>query len=236
MKRRIRVAHLSDLHVCHNLTTLANLFWDFVRLSGPPLSVRAALQRILDDPLRRDQLTRLLFRQKDAPEKLSPFKLLAWGVVSMPVAIYLIKQVLNFKRAFYISMDFPDRREVLLRHLEEQHVDHVVVSGDLSNAAHPRELGIAREFLDRLGGRERVSVIPGNHDVSMHNTVLSGISSVEEKLEDFLGSFRDYIPDQFPDPIAMEKTTLFPYLRLIDQSIALIGLDSTTYHPVLNVR
>lgn len=45
--------------------------------------------------------------------------------------------------------------------------DVVAVSGDLTQRARTREFREAREFLDRLPGR--VVVVPGNHDVPMHN-------------------------------------------------------------------
>ncbi len=46
-----------------------------------------------------------------------------------------------------------------------QEVDHVVVTGDLTNLSLESEFSRARELLSRLGGPDRLSVIPGNHDV-----------------------------------------------------------------------
>jgi len=44
-------------------------------------------------------------------------------------------------------------------------VDHVVVTGDLTNLSLESELAAAREVLAPLGDHTRLSVIPGNHDV-----------------------------------------------------------------------
>lgn len=55
--------------------------------------------------------------------------------------------------------------EAAVRGLVARPVDHVVITGDLTNLALESELARARELLAPLGGYARVSVIPGNHDV-----------------------------------------------------------------------
>lgn len=42
--------------------------------------------------------------------------------------------------------------------------DHIVVTGDLVNIALPAEIARAAEWLRSLGGPDKVSVVPGNHD------------------------------------------------------------------------
>lgn len=56
--------------------------------------------------------------------------------------------------------------DMLCQDLNRVPLDHIVVTGDLSNLSLPEELRRARQSLDtlRLGPRE-VTVIPGNHDV-----------------------------------------------------------------------
>ncbi len=46
--------------------------------------------------------------------------------------------------------------------------DHIAVGGDLTNLALPREFLNALAWLNSLGGPERVSVVPGNHDAYLH--------------------------------------------------------------------
>lgn len=59
------------------------------------------------------------------------------------------------------------RREVLLA-LSSDHravaPDHTAVVGDLTNIALPLEFPPALEWLESLGGPDRISVVPGNHD------------------------------------------------------------------------
>ncbi len=50
--------------------------------------------------------------------------------------------------------------------LNQQVVDEVIVSGDLTNLSLPPEFALARTILDRLQlGPTHVTVVPGNHDV-----------------------------------------------------------------------
>ncbi len=48
--------------------------------------------------------------------------------------------------------------------VREAGVDHVVVTGDLTNLALPSEFALAVQVLRPLGGADRLTVIPGNHD------------------------------------------------------------------------
>lgn len=57
------------------------------------------------------------------------------------------------------------RIAALLAHVESQHVDHALCTGDLTGVATERELERAAElFGDRLREPARYTVIPGNHD------------------------------------------------------------------------
>ena len=60
------------------------------------------------------------------------------------------------------------RREVLDRivaDMAEQRPDHIAVTGDLANIGLPQEHIEALAWLKGLGAPERVTVVPGNHDI-----------------------------------------------------------------------
>ena len=60
------------------------------------------------------------------------------------------------------------RRDVLDRivaDMSAQQPDHIVVTGDLANIGLPQEHVNALAWLKALGPPERVSVVPGNHDI-----------------------------------------------------------------------
>ncbi len=44
-------------------------------------------------------------------------------------------------------------------------VDHLVVTGDLTFSAEPREFERAAELLRPFADARKLSVVPGNHDV-----------------------------------------------------------------------
>src|SRR3954447_1146704 len=65
------------------------------------------------------------------------------------------------------------RREVLdalVADLLAQRPDHIAVTGDLVNIALEAEFAPARTWLQSVGRREHVTVVPGNHDAYVRAT------------------------------------------------------------------
>jgi 3',5'-cyclic AMP phosphodiesterase CpdA len=79
----------------------------------------------------------------------------------------------NLKRALGYANWVRKRRHAHLRHvvdllvadIEAQAPDHIAVGGDLCNIGLPQEHIDALRWLEELGPPERVSVVPGNHDI-----------------------------------------------------------------------
>src|SRR5688572_29187530 len=70
---------------------------------------------------------------------------------------------LRFRRK---SVHKPFAVEASLREIRKLEVDHVVITGDVSNLALEREFELVRTVLDRELGMspDQVSLVPGNHD------------------------------------------------------------------------
>lgn len=83
--------------------------------------------------------------------------------------------------------------------------DAVVVSGDLTQRATPRQFEQARAFLTRLPCRRQL-VVPGNHDVPLFNLLLR-VFSPRARFDHYL--------------------TRDPFPTLIDRDLAIVGLDTT---------
>ncbi len=66
--------------------------------------------------------------------------------------------------------------------------DHICITGDLVNIALPGEIERARNWLGTLGLSEKISLIPGNHDVY--------VKSAQEKIN---RTWVPYMPPVFPD-------------------------------------
>ena len=58
----------------------------------------------------------------------------------------------------------PHVLDALVQDIEATDPDHVAVTGDVTNASCEFEFEEAVPWLERLGGPQRVSVVPGNHD------------------------------------------------------------------------
>jgi 3',5'-cyclic AMP phosphodiesterase CpdA len=106
---------------------------------------------------------------------------------------------------------------------ERTDIDHVVVTGDLTNLALESEFAAAHAFLrDELGlDPNRVSVIPGNHDAYTRGAYRS---------RRFERTFADYMTSDLPGASAMTERANFPFVRLRGP-VAFIGLSTAVPRP-----
>ncbi len=91
-------------------------------------------------------------------------------------------------------------------------VDHIAITGDLINLGLPAEYEAAANWLRTVGPPERVTVIPGNHDVYTHIGGDAGI----KRWAAYMG--------------AEAETLAFPFVRRVGP-LALIGLNSAVETP-----
>ena len=117
--------------------------------------------------------------------------------------------------------------EKIVADMLAQSPDHIAVTGDLVNIGLPDEHERALDWLRKLSPPDRVSVIPGNHDI------YTNLGSDEGALR-----WRDYMSGEAWDRDAGDPNSgsinsataggehdMFPYLRRLGP-IALIGLNS----------
>lgn len=97
--------------------------------------------------------------------------------------------------------------------IHASHPDHIAMTGDLANIGHPLEFPLARNFLETLGPPDRVSFVPGNHDVY-----------VKDSLGPLLHALGPWM-SALPVDTQTEAPSQWPYLRRIGD-VALIGLNS----------
>lgn len=122
----------------------------------------------------------------------------------------------NFKRATGFLNWTRKRRDAYSRAVLDRIVadmlaqapDHIAVTGDLINIGLPAEMDLAARWLSTLGPPDRVSVIPGNHDIYAPLGRDHGIARWQSYMT---GETTDGAP--------------FPYVRRIGP-VALIGLNS----------
>ena len=111
--------------------------------------------------------------------------------------------------------------DLLTADLRHQHVDHIAVSGDLINIGLPQEYETALLWLHTLGRPDRVSVVPGNHDIYTRLRKHSGVGRWARYMES----------DDWGAELAPGSGPRFPYVRRIGDNIALVGLNSAVPTP-----
>ena len=104
----------------------------------------------------------------------------------------------------------PEVLDALLADIATRSLDQVVVTGDLTHVGLPSEFRQARDWLERLGSADQVTLVPGNHD-----------ACVAEPWSDTFALWEDYLRS---DPEAGTQDW-FPSLRVRGE-IACIGLST----------
>ncbi len=111
----------------------------------------------------------------------------------------------------------------IAKEISRRAIDHVVITGDLTNLALEPEFELAREVIrDDLGlDASRVSIVPGNHDV---------YTSGSERTLRFSRYFADYLASDLPLLGASVPAGRFPFVKLRGP-VAIIGLSSAVTRP-----
>lgn len=113
--------------------------------------------------------------------------------------------------------------EAIAREIARSKIDHVVVTGDLTNLALEPEFQAVRDLLERdLGlAPKDVSVVPGNHDLYTGGAM---------RARRFTQFFAEYIESDLPELAAKTKLGPFPFVRLRGPC-AIIGLTTAVPRP-----
>lgn len=133
--------------------------------------------------------------------------------------------------SFYNDSVFK-RIHLLLKHISERNVDHLIITGDLTDNATEKDLEIFRRMLKRhdfLSG-DRVSIVIGNHDI------FGGVQKAEEififpekcgtvNYNKKVSSFVSYFSEAFENCEYLSPKDFFPFAKRINNTL-LIGLNS----------
>jgi len=109
----------------------------------------------------------------------------------------------------------PEILETLDDDVIKEEVDHVAISGDLTNLALEPEYERVFHLLKLIRGSDRVSVVPGNHDYYTFR------AAEARKFEKY------FYPFMFQRDFSDLDVDLYPYTKQLDE-ITLIGLNSAT--------
>ena len=106
----------------------------------------------------------------------------------------------------------------LLADLAAHAPDHIALTGDLTNFGEPAEFSAAHRYLQQIGTPHDLSVVPGNHDVT-----------IPLPWQDSLGQWHDWMCCDAAKAVSGEES--FPFLRRRGD-VAIIGVNSAVLTPV----
>ena len=112
----------------------------------------------------------------------------------------------------------PGYVRAIAREIRRAGVDHVVITGDLTNLALDEEFAAVRELLDTELGLPPadVSIVPGNHDLYTRGAL---------RAKRFVKYFREHMTTDLPELGVEIPLGRFPFVRLRGPA-AIIGLTS----------
>jgi len=108
--------------------------------------------------------------------------------------------------------------DTIVADLRRESPDHIAVTGDLVNVGLSSEHEAAGRWLASLGPPERVTAVPGNHDIYVDMVLARGI-----------GHWQAFMSDDEPLP----SKAPFPFVRRLGH-VALIGLNSALPTPLFH--
>ena len=135
-------------------------------------------------------------------------------------------QLLNKRATGYFNwwrnrhrIHVPQALAGIVADIKARQPDHIALTGDLVNVSLPQEFERAARWLTDFSGPDRITVIPGNHDVY-----------VRTDWADSLGRWGAYIASDGAPPAA--GFDVFPTVRRRGE-VALVGLSSGVVKPPL---
>lgn len=135
-------------------------------------------------------------------------------------------QLLNKRATGYLNwwrhrvhIHVPEALAAIVADIKAQRPDHIALTGDLVNVSLPQEFRRAAQWLKEFDRPDRLTVIPGNHDVY-----------VKVPWDEGMGLWGAYIASDGEPPA--RGFDVFPTVRRRD-GIALIGLSTGVAKPPL---
>jgi 3',5'-cyclic AMP phosphodiesterase CpdA len=119
----------------------------------------------------------------------------------------------------------PGHVQAVAREIARAHVDHVVITGDLTNLALEQEFDAVRTLLEKDLGLDpsAVTIVPGNHDLYTRGAM---------RTRRFTNALAPYLTSDLADLGAEIALGRFPVVRLRGP-LAIIGLSSAVPRPPL---
>jgi len=110
----------------------------------------------------------------------------------------------------------------LVSDIKANQPDHIAITGDLINVSLPDEYAQARQWLDKLGAPNQVTLIPGNHDAYLPRRWQAGLG----QWAPYMRAYSDKTSaKQAHTAAAPSRHSDFPFVRHVGP-LAIIGLST----------
>lgn len=135
-------------------------------------------------------------------------------------------RLMNKRMTGYLNLRFhrksvhkPHAARAVAEAIRALGVDHVAITGDVSNLALEREFAMVERFVEQDLGLDpnRVSLVPGNHDTYTRGSHFS---------QRFIKTFAKYVQSDLP----ISRDGAFPFVKLRGPA-AIIGLSTARPRP-----
>lgn len=140
---------------------------------------------------------------------------------------------------FYRHSHFKEVKAIL-KYCKAINVDHILITGDLTDNASEFNLQILQKSLAKYGyeNSSRLSVVPGNHDIYGGLQKAEDIFSFPDRCKqtDYntkVKNFNKIFSKSFEECIYTGKFDFYPYAKLID-GVLLIGINSNAYYSTIS--
>ena len=127
----------------------------------------------------------------------------------------------------------------LLKNLSDLKIDHLVITGDLTDNADQNDFLILRRLLKRFGflDGKKLSLTIGNHDIFGGVQKPDDIFSFGEKCRNvnykkMVSDFISYFPEAFENCEYLDKD-YFPFIKTIDD-VLFLGINSIAEYSAIN--
>lgn len=120
----------------------------------------------------------------------------------------------------------------LIKYISSKSVDHLIISGDLTDNADESDLALLKKMLfkEGFGNSAKLTVVPGNHDIFGGPQKPTDIFSFPERCKEVeygekLKIFNRIFSESFENIITISEDSIYPFLKIIN-NVLIIGINS----------
>jgi 3',5'-cyclic-AMP phosphodiesterase len=151
----------------------------------------------------------------------------------------IITHVSDLHLNSFFNDDTFKKIKLLLKNISDYNVDHLVITGDLTDNADPNDFLLLRRLLKRFGflSGEKLSITIGNHDIfggiqKPDDIFLFGDRCRNIDYKKRISDFISYFPEAFENCEYLDKD-YFPFIKIIDD-VLFLGINSIAEFSIIN--